>query len=497
MKKNLLKIGIILSALIFTYGCAPKAIKKQIVSPVEKLAQQIDVQINEPEFESAFIGIAVQSMETGEILFQHNANKLLMPASNEKIPTSATALIKFGPEFTFKTTLYASGEIQDSVLVGNLIVVGGGDPTIGYQNCEEPDSCYIFESWANALKAKGIKKIEGDLIGVDDVFDDELIGYGWTYDNLSYSYSAQINGLIFNQNWAKVMYETDSTTGKLLSSVSPDVSYVQLFPDIEIVEDPGEKTRIDFHRFEHSNDVVFGGTLKSGDIYSRRISVHNPTLYFLRGFRRELENFGIHVSGEEIDSDDLDSLTINDDDLIYTHESPPFAEIMKTLMKESNNLYAESLVKLLGYHFGSEGSFEEGEKIIKSTLRRFGLAEDSYRYEDGSGLCRYNYISPNHIIKILRGMHYHKYGEVFKNSLPIAGVDGTIGYRMKGTVAEGRISAKTGTISSVRCLSGYAMTQDDEVLAFSVLVNNYLCSVHVVMDMQDRICMLLSSFSRN
>lgn len=497
MKKNLLKTGIILTALMFMYGCAPKSVKMQIVSPVEKLAQQIDMHIQQPDFESAFIGIAVQSMKTGEILFQHNANKLLMPASNEKIPTSAAALVKFGPDFRFKTTLYASGEIQDSVLVGDLIVVGGGDPAIGYQDCEEPDSCYIFESWANALLAKGIKKIDGDLIGVDDVFDDEFIGYGWTYDDLSYSYSAQINGLIFNQNWANVMFETDSNTGEFMSFVSPDVNYVQLFPDIEIVDEPDQKTKIDFHRFDYSNDVVFSGTLKAGDHYSRKISVHNPTLYFLRGFRHELEDFGISFSGDEVDADDLDSLVIDEDDVIYTHESPPFSEIMKTLMKESNNLYAESLVKLLGYHFGSEGSFEEGEKTIKSTLRRFGLAEDSYRYEDGSGLCRYNYISPNQIIKILRGMYYHKYGDVFKNSLPIAGVDGTIDYRMKGTVAEGRISAKTGTISSVRCLSGYALTQDDEVLAFSVMVNNFICSVHVVMDMQDQICMLLSSFSRN
>jgi len=187
MKKNLLKIGIILTALMFMYGCAPKSVKMQIVSPVEKLAQQIDMHIQQPDFEPAFIGIAVQSMKTGEILFQHNANKLLMPASNEKIPTSAAALVKFGPDFRFKTTLYASGEIQDSVLVGDLIVVGGGDPAIGYQDCEEPDSCYIFESWANALLAKGIKKIDGDLIGVDDVFDDEFIGYGWTYDDLTYS----------------------------------------------------------------------------------------------------------------------------------------------------------------------------------------------------------------------------------------------------------------------------------------------------------------------
>ncbi|MBD3290826.1 D-alanyl-D-alanine carboxypeptidase/D-alanyl-D-alanine-endopeptidase [candidate division KSB1 bacterium] len=496
MKFNLLKLLLILSILMLAFGCAPKAVKRQTISPVEKLAHQIEMQINEPDFESAIIGIAVQSLKTGEILFQHNANKVLMPASNEKIPTSAAALLKFGPNHTFKTKLYATGEIENGVLNGDLIVVAGGDPTIGYHDCEALDTCFVFQSWINALKEYGIKKINGDLIGVDDVFDDELIGYGWTYDDLSYSYSAQINGLIFNQNWSEVRFGMDSS-GVLSQSVHPDLNYIHLFPNIEVADEESQKTRIKFQRFDYTNDVFFNGTMEPGDTYSRKISVHNPTLYFLRGFRRELEHFGISVSGESFDADELDSLEYYEEDLVHIHDSPPFSKILKTLMKESNNLYAESLVKLLGYHFGKEGSFKEGEDVIKSTLRRFGLAEDSYRYEDGSGLCRYNYISPNHIIKILRGMHYHKYGDVFKNSLPIAGVDGTIDYRMKGTVAQGKIFAKTGTISSVRCLSGYALSQDDEVLAFSIMVNNFLCSVHVVMDMQDRICMLLSSFSRN
>ena len=154
------------------------------------------------------------------------------------------------------------------------------------------------------------------------------------------------------------------------------------------------------------------------------------------------------------------------------------------------------MVKLLGHHFGKEGSFDEGAKIVKQTLRRFGLEENSYSFMDGSGLCRYNYISPAHLVKILRNMYYHRYGEIYREMLPIAAVDGTIDYRMKGTVAQNNIFAKTGTISNVRCLSGYATTRDGETLIFSTMFNNFLCSVNVVMAVQDQICMLLSSFSR-
>ena len=494
MKNNCIKIISICLLLTLIAGCAPSYIKKNHFTPVEQLSHQIDMQIATPELETAFIGILVQSIDTGEILYQHNAKKVMMPASNEKIPTSAAALIKFGPDYKYETKVYANGQIVDGVLKGDLIIVGSGDPTIGYRFCEKLDTCKIFRSWADALQKKGISHIEGNLIGVDDIFDDELLGYGWDVSDLSYYYAAQINGLILNENYARITIAADSNIN---IKTFPDYGYLDVSSNVQVTDDKKEQTNILVHRTLGTNNVNIKGKLKVGKSYVESVTVHNPTLYFLSGLRHELTELGVIINGKEIDSDDLpDSLQISKKQLIYTHLSPPFSKIIKVLMKESQNLYAESFVKLLGARFGKKGSFKEGAKIIKSTLVKFGLDKNSYKYRDGSGLCRYNYISPYHIVKILKGMYLHPYGEIYRNSLPVAGVDGTIDYRMKGTCAAGKVIAKTGTISNVRCLSGYAITKDDEVLVFSIMANNFLCSVHTIMDIQDRICMLLTSFSR-
>ena len=497
MKYSKFKIFTLLLIVINILGCSSHHLKNSYYDPVEKLKDQLYLQISEPELETAFIGIMVQSVETGEILFRHNANKMMMPASNEKIPTSAAALIKFGPDFQYETKLYTTGSIIDSVLNGDLVVVGSGDPTIGYRLCGKDDSCSFLKSWATALKNVGINEINGNLVGVDDIFDDDAIGYGWTMNNLSYSYAAQIGGLMLHENFVRVSLIADSLTKKIKIKTLPKYDFVNITCKVIITENKKDDTGISIQRIEGTNDVIISGKLLLGDVYRRNISIHNPTLYFLRGLRYELEQSEIAVIGNEVDSDDLaDSLKIDEMRLIHTHNSQPFSEVIKILMKESQNLYAESFIKLLGAHFGKEGSFVEGEKVLKQTLRRLGLDKQSFAFSDGSGLCRYNYISPNHLVKIFRRMYYHPYGEIYRNSLPIAGVDGTIGYRMKGTAADSNVTAKTGTISNVRCLSGYVTTKDNEVLVFSTMINNFLCDVHVVMDMQDRICMLLSSFSR-
>lgn len=489
------KLPLLLIAALLLSNCAGTYQQRPILSPEENLARQIDLQITTPELETALVGITVQSAKTGEILYQHNANTLMLPASNEKIPTSAAAIVKLGPDFRYQTSVYTTGKIEAGILKGDLIIVASGDPTLSYQFCEDRANCFIFQAWADSLHSKGIHAMDGNIIGIDDVFDDESIGYGWTMNNLSYGYSAPIGGFMYNENTARIIIEADSLGEYGTIKVTPDPGYFTLEPDIEINPD---ETSLLIDRIPATNRIRIVGKIQPGDRYIENISIHDPTLHFLSALKWELVLMGIPVYGQPIDADFLvKKEKLSQKKLLFTHTSIPFKDVLTILMKESQNLYAESLVKLLGHHFGKEGSFEEGAKIVKQTLRRFGLEDDSYSFMDGSGLCRYNYISPAQLAKILRNMYYHRYGEIYRNTLPIAGVDGTIDYRMKGTVAQNNIFAKTGTISNVRCLSGYAITKDGETLVFSTMFNNFLCSVNVVMDVQDRICMLLSSFSRN
>lgn len=484
---------LILFASFLLMSCA--ATLKQAAKPKmnERLADAIDKIIDIPELSNAMVGIMVQSLETGEILYEKNAHTVFMPASNEKIPTSVAALLNFGPDFQYATEIATNGTIQDSVLLGDLIVIGSGDPTIGYRFCEQEDSCFAFASWIDSLKKKGIKKIAGNIIGIDDVFDDEFIGYGWTVDNLPYSYSAEIGGLIFNENYATVKVFYDSTSKKIVTHIFPDIGYLRIKNNCLL----GEKTDVEFNRYYLSNELELKGTISPARAWRRNVSVHNPTLYFVTALKKELEKQHIMVEGESLDGDEVPELK-NDSLMtpLFVHYSDSLKNILRILLKESQNLYAESLVKLLGHHFGETGSFAEGKKVIQNTLQRFGLQAEGFQYMDGSGLSRYNYISPAYLVKILRHIYFHPFGEVFRQCLPIAGVDGTIGYRMKGTAAQGRIFAKTGTISNVRCLSGYAFTKDGEPLVFSTMFNNFLCPVHVVLDVQDQLCILLSSLNR-
>jgi len=489
------KLPLLLIILLFLSNCAGTYQQRPIRSPEENLAHQIDRQIAAPELETALVGIMVQSVQTGEILYQHNATTLMMPASNEKIPTSVAALVNLGPDFCYQTSVYTTGKVEAGILKGDLIVVASGDPTFSYRFCDNKTDCFVFKAWADSLRARGIYAIEGDIIGIDDVFDDEPIGYGWSLNNLSYAYSTQIGAFMYNENMARLFIVSDSSGEYMTIKLKPDPGYLKLEPDLEINPD---ETDVVVSRIPETNRLQITGRVQPGERYIENVATHDPTRHFLSALKWELVLLGIPIYGQPIDADFLENKgKLSQKQLLFTHRSVPFKAVLRILMKESQNLYAESMVKLLGYRFGKSGSFEEGAKIIKGTLRRFGLEEHSYSFKDGSGLCRYNYISPAHLVKILRNMYYHRYGGIYRQMLPIAGVDGTIDYRLKGTAAQDHIFAKTGTISNVRCLSGYATTKDGETLVFSTMFNNFLCDVNVVMEVQDRICMLLSSFSRH
>ncbi|HDQ00241.1 MAG TPA: D-alanyl-D-alanine carboxypeptidase/D-alanyl-D-alanine-endopeptidase [bacterium] len=492
------QIRILLTLLLFILlsGCAATyQPRTSIQQPEKELARQIFQQINIPELKTAVVGIMVQSAETGEILFSHNANTLMMPASNEKILTSAAALLNLGPDFRYETKIFTNGSIDSGILKGDLIIIGSGDPSISYRLCKKENPCLVFSPWADSLRGLGIEKIEGDIIGIDDIFDDQPIGYGWTVDNLPYSYAAEVGGLMYHENFTTITIEADSAGDSINIAISPEFEFLDIVSKVSI---DSELTKLDFDRPPFSNKIIISGNISPGDKIRQRMSVHNPTLFFVSALKRELINSGIEVSGDVLDGDDIDDAErLKPGTELFSHFSIPLEEILKILMKESQNLYAESLIKLLGHHFGEGGSFASGEKVLKRTLLRLGLEENYYGFKDGSGLSRYNYVSPAYLVKIFRRMHFHPLGDIYRDCLPIAGVDGTIGYRLKGTVAEGKIFAKTGTISNVRCLSGYAETADCETLIFSTMFNNFLCSVQVVLDVQDQICMLLSSFSRN
>jgi len=440
----------------------------------DDLSNKIETIFEDTLFSHAHWGVLIKSLSTGQTIYEKNADRMFMPASNEKIPTTATALTKLGPKFKFETLLAHSGDITDSTLNGNLIIIGNGDPTLSDRIYEKPTT--VFESWADSLISMGIKRITGNVIGDDNKFDDIHIGYGWPHRGLDYWYSAEIGALQLNENYIDLQFIPPSEENDSLK-ILPDVesNYYNLIEEIEIV-DTGKTTLNISSEFGENDILIKGKILKGSKPFERSPTITNPTKFYVTVLKEVFEDKGITISGQPIDCDEIENYSdsIRIEDTLIVHQSFPLNKILKVLMKKSQNLYAETMVRVLGLNESDIGSFEEGKKVVEDVLLNFGIKPGTYAYMDGSGLSRYNFISPRQLVKILEGMRESENWDVWHDIQPIAGVDGTLKRRMKGTKAEANVRAKTGTISNVRGLSGYVKTSANEEIVFSFLVNGHL-----------------------
>jgi len=486
--------------LILGIGCTrhPSIVQKR--DALEKLSHELDYFFSDPSFANAFWGVAIKSIDTGEILYLHNENKGFMPASNMKLFTTASSLLKLGENYRFQTNLYVNGTIDDSgVLQGDLIIRGVGDPTISGR-FHDGNATQVFEDWADSLKQKGIRAISGRIIGDDNYFTDEIMGAGWSWDYQSDYYAAQISALSFNDNCEEIIFSPgDSVGAPTTFRLVPQTDYVTVINKV-VTADKVKGTDIIYNRERGRNIITCSGSLYIEDKNKMDwFSVENPTLFAATIFKETLQKKGIDVKGEAYDIDDVIDYRYNSrtEDIVARYISPPLSEIVLTINKVSQNLYAELLLRVLGKEFGGEGSAVKGAEIEKELFAKMGINPDYLVIADGSGLSRVDLVTPLSVVKLLTFMYRQPVGESYVDTLPIAGVDGTIRKRMKGTAAEGNVRAKTGYIGGVRALSGYVTTKDDEHLAFSMICNNYTVPTALANHVQDTVCERLANFSRN
>ncbi len=493
-QKKVLGFITAISFLLFSVGCGETSqIGKQDSFTV--LKNKIDNLVNDSSFAEANWGIQIQSLKTGKIWYSKNQNKMFMPASNEKIPTAAAALTLLGPDFKFETDLCMSGEFSDSTLRGNLIIFGDGDPTLYTKFFKDPRD--LFFNWAKLLKEKGIKNIDGNIIADDKTFSYDSLGFGWSFDGLdSWSY-AQISPLQLNENYIDInIIPPDSITKPILIKLNIPSNDYKIINNIT-TSDSG-RTEIIFSRQVGTNEIVLSGNVVIGSReFQISPTITNPPLFYVTVLKEVLEESGIEVNGNPITTTELGDWNYKpgDFEIIDNHKSAPLKDIIKVMMKRSQNLYAETLPRIIGLEKKNKGTFNSGKIYIREVLENFGIKPNTYRYMDGSGLSRYDYISPEEIVKILTAMWQSPNKTYWYDSLPIAGVDGTLQNRMKGTKAQGNVRAKTGTISNVRALSGYVTTENGEELVFSFLVNNFLGSSKSTENISDSILELLASFN--
>lgn len=494
-------LAIVMMAVLLANCSGPFAHRGISPTPLMSLRDQLAQLFANPMFSNAFWGVCIQSAETGEVVFSINENKSFVPASNMKLFTTAVALLRLGPEFRYHTEIYGLGEVDaEGVLQGPLVIKGSGDPTISGR-FNGGNITATFQAWAESLVCMGVGTIAGDVIGDDDVFDDQLLGQGWAWDYQTDWYAAQVSGLSFNDNCVDVSIMPGEKRGQPARvEIEPATAYVRLNNELVTCEHPWEG-EWKIHRHQGTNVVDLTGCIAPHDeAYKGWFTVQNPTLFAATVFREVLISQGILVIGRAMDIDQVDRKSVADYEdkwpslAIYT--SPTLSEIIRVVNKRSQNFYAEQLLKTLGRTFKGQGSFTSGIQVVEETLSGMGISPAQFIMVDGSGLSRRNFVTPRQVVALLSHMARHRdYGH-FRDSLPIAGVDGTIETRMRHTPAERKVWAKTGYVDRVRALSGYAYSLDGEMFIFSMIVNNYTVPTSLAEDVQDRACQLLASFSR-
>jgi len=467
-------------------------------APVTALRYELSRIFDDPVFANAHWGVMIQSIDTGELLYSENAQKLFMPASNLKLVTAAVALARLGPDYRFTTRVVTCDSVGGRTgEAGDVIVIGGGDPSLSAR-FHGGDATAVFREWADSLRAQGITRIAGALIGDDDLFDDVHLGPGWTWDDLGAAYAAEIGALLFNEGVVPVAVAPGDTVGAPARViVGPPRTYLELDARVLTVADSTEVV-LSADREPFSNAARLRGAIWVGsDTLHRFIAAHDPTRFFIESLREVLDDEQIEVAGPSLDGDDQSSgWPCETPRTLFVYQSPPLDSVLKPFLKVSQNQIGEMLLRYLGVHATDTGSVAAGQRVVRGTLIDWGIPAQYHIYYDGSGLSRYNYLAPEAIVRLLRVMAHREEFGAFAAALPIAGRDGTLSGRMRGTRAEDNARAKTGYIANARSLSGYVRTLDGELVAFSIIANNFTAPVDAVEYLQDLVVERLANFSR-
>lgn len=449
------------------------------------LAAALDALLDTPEANAALWGIFVRSLDSGDEVYDHQGDQLMLPASTMKLVTLAVAAEQLGWDYRYETEILASAPVVDGVLQGDLIVRGNGDPSI---NTGREPGTPVFDRWAASLREHGINAIAGRIIGDDDLVEEASPGYGWAWDDLVYGYAAPTGALLHRDNIVRVTVHSASVAGEdTVVEVSPPYSGLRVVnhahTDMQYAE-----AELTLHRGLDGTVEIRGGIPASSSPVSRHAAVTNPTIFFARGLKRSLEAAGIQVSGDAVDVDDIRGRLI-DGPLrpLARHDSPPLSALATTLMQSSHNLYAETLLSTLDQNRRPRTA-DAGRAAVRGVLEGWGIGPSDVIVADGSGLSRYNYVTARALVDVLGRMHADpRHASAFPDTLPVAGTSGTLATRLVGTASEGNVRAKTGSMAHVRALSGYVTADDGEQLAFAVLANNFPDSADPILAVIDRL----------
>jgi serine-type D-Ala-D-Ala carboxypeptidase/endopeptidase (penicillin-binding protein 4) len=460
----------------------------------QSLTKRLDRRLDAPPFDRAFWGVAVVDQK-GKLVYGRNEHRLFTPASTAKLVVSAVAAALLPPELTVRTSLYAGGPIKDGVLQGDLVLYGRGDPTLGIrcygtdtlrEGACDRDPFARLRVLAEGLKARGVRVVQGDLVGDGSYFEPLQVHPGWELFDLNWWYAAPVSGLGFHDNSIDFTWAPGIAPGApALISYSPDLEEI-VFENRTVTVPAGGVTDIGnrFFRVPGTDRVWAEGTVAMDRApHIESFAVTDPNRWAARALRQVLAETGIAVAG---------ATRSTTDSMLYrqARAAPPLAEVagrpvrdwIFPILNTSQNWFAEMLLKQLGKRLGRAGSWEEGLQVearfLTDSLR---IDSTEFALTDGSGLSPENLVSPWALTQLLRAIRAHPHYSAFAAGLPVAGGVGSLRTRFVGTPLEGRVRAKTGSIGRVNALSGYIERPDGRWLTFSIQVNHHTQSTKTVL----------------
>jgi D-alanyl-D-alanine carboxypeptidase/D-alanyl-D-alanine-endopeptidase (penicillin-binding protein 4) len=518
------RISLLAYLLLFCISSAVAQQPKPATQPktLAELQSRIAEVLAKPELAPVMVGIKVVSLDTGRVLFEENAGKLLRPASNMKLYTVAAALDRLSPDYRFSTSVYAYTRPDAAGVVhGDITIYGRGDPSIAAR-FNNGNYFKAIDDLATRIAAAGVKRVEGDIVGDESYFVGPKYGSGWNWEDLTWYYGAEITPLTANDNALDLFVKPGAAIGQpaLITTGPPD-------PLLTIVNKvttsaKGSRREISIYRGLGENTITITGSIPLEDRgYTGGIGISHPALLFVYMLRSSLAQKGVTITGTSRtrgaapepavitgvpvtgqNGSSAPSSPFQNE--IATLQSPPFSLIAAQTLKPSQNLYTELILRTLGKVTPPPAattsnlnptSEELGLEVVKSFLKTVGISPEALVLDDGSGLSRNDMITAEASIQLLTFMSKHRYATVFRDALPIGGVDGTLRNRFKSTPAENNVRAKTGSLSSASSLGGYLTTAAGEKLAFTIMVNNYPRGLDARSSCIDPITVLLASFS--
>lgn len=486
----------------------PQATPAAAPQTLEELRARITQILSKPEFAPSRMAIKIASLDTGRVLFEHDAGEWMQPASNMKLYTIAAALDRLTPDFRFITSVYAPARPDLSGTVrGDLIVYGRGDPSYATRFNPEGDNDYYraINELASNIVAAGVKHVEGDLVGDESYFQGSSLPAGWEWDDLQWWYGAEVSALTVNDNSIDLSIKPGARVGDpCVITVGPATSILTIVDRTKTTA-RGTTRELSVHRPLGGSTIEIRGTMALDDRgFTASLAVPRPALVFTTMLRSALERQGVVFTGQTktIDaqsrSDADQPLPISSLVEIAMRRSPPLSVIAAQTFKPSQNLYTELILRALGKVAATDAkksSEEAGIEAVRSFLSKVGIDSSKVVMLDGSGLSRANLVTAETTTQLLIYMNRHAFSVSFRDALPIAGVDGTLRGRMKNTAAQGNVRAKTGTLGTATSLSGYVLSAAGERLVFSLMINNPPRDADPRAGFTDAIAVLLASFA--